>query len=519
MMTPIKYLNGLGVVADKKRNIRSGAEYDKYFPRPSFSDPYLSYAGTVHDTLSFMGDIIKKTLSDTKRIAPILRGATLQQTCNNIFNFVFNHIQYKPDNPKEEELRRPSRTWHDRKTGADCDCYSIFIGSILSNLKIPFALRMVKIKNRSYFQHVYVVVPKDGKQFSLSSRYSYFVIDPVLNTFDEEHPFTGKKDNFMQPIKYLNGYANGLNGFANAPKNNDFDLLDGIFGNLPDLILPTNNDETMDGLGKIPFGKIFGAIGRGIKKFGGKIVGGIRKMRLNRLARLKARRSRLKLPKFKFDSNLIKDVGGGFGNKTITGQTPHKFGGEARNLIGANSKFAPNVTANMPRTKRRLFGGGLFNGGIRRFLRDNSSSLINAGTNIAISRITGQPIGLQNFTGNYIPPYGMNPMADPNNPMNPMNPMNPANMMNPMNPQSPSSYWLNKGVDAQIEANKGVSNNEAMRIARLTAEAEKGKLLLQMQQTKNQSGLGLPNISPQVLLMGGATIAFLFAMMNMTKRN
>ena len=109
------------------------------------------------------------------------------------FAVVFSHLQYKPDDPVNEELRRPKRAWADRVTGVDCDCYSIFIGSILSNLNIPFALRMVKINNKPYFQHVYVVVPKSGKRNELESRSSYFVVDPVLDTFNEEHPFTGNR--------------------------------------------------------------------------------------------------------------------------------------------------------------------------------------------------------------------------------------------------------------------------------------------------------------------------------------
>lgn len=215
-MNPIKYLNGLGLVASEPRNIRPGNEYNKFFGPPKRQDKYLSYAGTTNDTIEFMADIIKSTLDDTKRIAPVLKGKDLRRTLSNIFSFIFNHIQYKPDDPRNEELRRPNRAWADRSTGVDCDCYSILIGSILSNLNIPFALRMVKINNKPYFQHVYVVVPNNGQQSALRNRGDYYTVDPVLDTFNEEHPFTGKYDLFMQPIKYLNGVPsaslNGLQG-------------------------------------------------------------------------------------------------------------------------------------------------------------------------------------------------------------------------------------------------------------------------------------------------------------------
>jgi hypothetical protein len=215
-MNPVKYLNGLGLVASGKRSIKSGSQYNQFFGPPKKEDKYLTYAGTTEDTIDFMADIIKNTLADTQSIAPRLKGATVQDTCRNVFNFVFQHIQYKPDDPTTEELRRPVRSWADRVTGVDCDCYSIFIGSILSNLNIPFALRMVKIGGRPYYQHVYVVVPKSGQRIGLLKKSDYITIDPVLDTFNEEHPFTEKYDLFMQPIKYLNGVPraslNGLSG-------------------------------------------------------------------------------------------------------------------------------------------------------------------------------------------------------------------------------------------------------------------------------------------------------------------
>lgn len=197
----------LGLVASNHREIASGHEYDRYFPAPQKSDPYLSYHGSTHDTISYMADIIRSTNDQTQKIAPVLKGKTRNETLKHIFDFVFGHMQYKPDDPRYEELRAPARAWADRQTGVDCDCYSIFIGSILFNLGIPFALRMVKIHHRNYFQHVYVVVPKYGKERDLGNRNSYYVIDPVLDTYNEEHPFTEKYDHFMTPIKFLNGLA------------------------------------------------------------------------------------------------------------------------------------------------------------------------------------------------------------------------------------------------------------------------------------------------------------------------
>lgn len=288
----VRYLNGgLGLVASGNRKIKPGNQYNKYFGPPKREDKYLSYAGTTGDTIEFMADIIKNTLADTKQISRVLKGKDLNSTLRNVFNFVFTHVQYKPDDPTTEELRRPVRVWADRQSGVDCDCYSIFIGSILSNLNIPFALRMVKINGKSYFQHVYVVVPKSGRQSDLEHQGRYFTVDPVLDTYNEEHPFTGKYDLFMQPIKYLNGVPsaslNGLQGdtitkdlyyseeAAETPE--DVIFFDGINyyerSSALSGLTGLNGLNGLNGLGFLK--KVWGAVkavGKGIKKIGKKAI-------------------------------------------------------------------------------------------------------------------------------------------------------------------------------------------------------------------------------------------------------
>jgi hypothetical protein len=288
----VKYLNGgLGLVASGKRNIQSGNQYNKYFGPPKREDKYLSYAGSTGDTIEFMADIIKNTLADTKQIARVLKGKDLNSTLKNVFDFIFTHVQYKPDDPTTEELRRPVRVWADRQSGVDCDCYSIFIGSVLSNLNIPFALRMVKINGKSYFQHVYVVIPKTGRQADLEHQGRYFTVDPVLDTYNEEHPFTGKYDLFMQPIKYLNGVPsaslNGLQGDAiakdlfyseeAAETPEDVIFFDGLnYYERSNQLAGLSGLRGLNGLDGLGFlKKIWGAVkavGKGIKKIGKKAI-------------------------------------------------------------------------------------------------------------------------------------------------------------------------------------------------------------------------------------------------------
>ena len=152
------YFSGLGLTAQHQRKIKSGAEYNRLFPQSRQASVIRHPDGSVYDTLDYMQDIVKRTLYQTRKIAQLLKGKTLEQTCRNVFDFCYTHIQYKQDDAGFEQLRQPARTWRDRKSGVDCDCFSIFISSILTNLRIPHRLRIIELANKGYFQHVYVVV-------------------------------------------------------------------------------------------------------------------------------------------------------------------------------------------------------------------------------------------------------------------------------------------------------------------------------------------------------------------------
>ena len=194
---------GLGLVATGKRSLRSGAEYEKYFAGIPVDNAETERAdGDVHDTISWMKSIVRRTTSQTSKISKALKGETLEDTCRNIWNFLYHHVQYKRDHQKREQLRQPIRVWTDRKTGVDCDCYSIFISSVLTNLGIPHKFRMAAYKED--YQHVYVIVPKPGK--SVAIRSNYYVIDPVVNRFNYEVPPTKTSDENMK-ITELSGFG------------------------------------------------------------------------------------------------------------------------------------------------------------------------------------------------------------------------------------------------------------------------------------------------------------------------
>lgn len=203
--------SSLGLTASFQRHIKPGNQYNHLFPKPDFSDTLLQ-EGNVNDTVHLMGDYIKKYQSDTAKIAPILKGKTLEETLRNDWNFVYNHIQYQLDTPGVEELRRPARSWAERKTGVDCDCYTIFLCTLLLNQGIIPVIRIVQIPPAPSFHHVYPIVYKNGKSGD------YYTLDAVLDRFNYEKPFSKKRDYTMDqlgiPIKGLHGIPENNNNLT-----------------------------------------------------------------------------------------------------------------------------------------------------------------------------------------------------------------------------------------------------------------------------------------------------------------
>lgn len=181
--------------ANRKRNISSGDEYSHLFPKAENSISTIRKNANVTHTVAFIPKVVNETLDHTKKIAQRLKGNTTYETCSNIWHFVYQHVAYKKDQEGYEQIRSPARAWHDRKQGVDCDCYSVFISSILTNLSIPHILRITKY-HRDYFQHIYPVVVSQGKEIP---------IDCVTDKFNYEVPYSEKKD-YPMDLQYLNGF-------------------------------------------------------------------------------------------------------------------------------------------------------------------------------------------------------------------------------------------------------------------------------------------------------------------------
>ena len=208
-----KNLANIGLVATEKRNIRPGNEFNDLFPDPAYTDPVLHPTMDVEKTIELMAKIVKEHKHETKKITELLYVPDVYSFAQNIWNFVYEHIQYALDKNGVEELRTPARTWADRQSGVDCDCMSIFISSILRNSpsQIPHHFRVTKYGHNAW-QHVYVVIPTENSEI---------IIDTVMDKFNKEKPPTAKWDFNAYTGKPLkNTPVNGLGNFQVATPTN-----------------------------------------------------------------------------------------------------------------------------------------------------------------------------------------------------------------------------------------------------------------------------------------------------------
>jgi len=145
-------------------------------------------AGNTQNIIQEVIDCYKECNSQVSKYAPSLKASTLLKTCNNVWAAVYDNIRYKIDPPGVQWVRTPARLWSDRE--GDCKSFSVFIGSCLHQLNIPFAFRFVSFNSDDTPTHVYVVVPQ--------AKGNDIILDAVLPQFNVEKPYTYKKD-FKMP--------------------------------------------------------------------------------------------------------------------------------------------------------------------------------------------------------------------------------------------------------------------------------------------------------------------------------
>lgn len=191
--------SGLGLIsASHRRTTPVPAWALALVPKPTGKNETIKHGqeDVERHTMPLIQSKIKRTLWHTKKLAPKLKGATLEETLRNNWNFIFDHIRYVKDEPGKEQVRSPRRLIHDAK--GDCDCFVVTLSSLLHNQRIPHKLRIMKQNGNTNWSHIYVIVPKPGG--------GYYTLDPVTDRFNYEAPFTATKD-YAMALEYLDGLA------------------------------------------------------------------------------------------------------------------------------------------------------------------------------------------------------------------------------------------------------------------------------------------------------------------------
>lgn len=191
--------------------IRDGREYAGLFPPATGENTTIDRNADLALTLEVLPGVVKDHSGQAAAVAGRLQGKTRRECAKNIWEFCYWHFQYEPDEPGTEQIRTPARSWHDRFSGIDCDCFTVLASAILLNMTdpgtgqkgIPHLYRVTKYTDPRDpdppFKHIYLVVPDTGREW---------IIDPVMNLFDYEVPFIEKIELPMK-LQVLNGVPTG----------------------------------------------------------------------------------------------------------------------------------------------------------------------------------------------------------------------------------------------------------------------------------------------------------------------
>ncbi|MCL9806962.1 hypothetical protein NAT51_15605 [Flavobacterium amniphilum] len=192
-----------------KRRIKNGDEFNHLIEKPKGQKVKLKKGDTFY-SVSMMKVWVETFYRQVTKLSQILKGKTIQETCDKIHYFLYYDIQYQADGVTQN-LRSPANSWFNRRDGIDCKSYSIFASSVLMNLGIKHYIRQIKQPkfNPKQYTHVYVVVPFNQVSGKLDKGDA--IIDGTIHS-NKEPNYTDKKDVFMdQKLPHI-----GLN--CPAPK-------------------------------------------------------------------------------------------------------------------------------------------------------------------------------------------------------------------------------------------------------------------------------------------------------------
>ena len=146
----------------------------------------VKMGGDTNDIIKAIMDADKCNLAYIGDVSGLL-GPSIQQTCQNIYQFVRSNIVYNEDEDGVQWVQSPGELWSNRYAskggtgeGGDCKSMSIFCGAILKKLgNYNWMYRFVSEEPDEELYHVYLIVMDDTGQ-------GYITLDCTLNHFNRE---------------------------------------------------------------------------------------------------------------------------------------------------------------------------------------------------------------------------------------------------------------------------------------------------------------------------------------------
>ncbi|MBU0765067.1 MAG: hypothetical protein KJ607_09555, partial [Bacteroidetes bacterium] len=146
----------------------------------------IKYYSDVDDTIKHIRRIILENYNDRAvvELAGMLRGKTVSESAENIWNWIRKNVHYKNDEPGKEQLRRPQRTIAEGV--GDCDDMAILAGSLLMNMGIKHEHLVTAYSEIGQFQHIYTVCyDESGKRYVIDavpeSLYFNYEAKPIVD--------------------------------------------------------------------------------------------------------------------------------------------------------------------------------------------------------------------------------------------------------------------------------------------------------------------------------------------------
>jgi len=140
---------------------------------------------TISIMQAMLPDAVKQARQMTNNIIKQYPDDMAMGLARDIWTFMKKEFTYKADPIGQELIRMPSVSWKVRKSGIDCEDYSLMIAAICQNLDVKCRYRIVDFNGMGW-SHIYVIATnKIGREFT---------IDPVHEIFNKQDAFVKFQD-------------------------------------------------------------------------------------------------------------------------------------------------------------------------------------------------------------------------------------------------------------------------------------------------------------------------------------